>query len=443
MQASLLGLGFLASLTLGLSDPSAAPEPLRISGGIESKECAWPPVHFMAVHPLANPQSEGACTATLIHPRVVLFAAHCGSPIRLFFKNRMTNPKGRVIKEDAIEKSFVNKSFKVASDVHVDWAVAVLKEPVTDTPIIPMATGCELAMLQKTGSPVVMAGGSPNNGKAAESYVIRWGNTKISSANGSVIHIGAGDPTACTGDSGGPLLAQLPDKSWRTIGITSTMTGSCGSPMASNNYAQINADLIRWVIKKSGINVSPCHSPDGDPTPSKACDTFMAYAGDPSNPQGDYKKFCAGAKVEPVRNACGVPKSEDVDEGNDGSDGDESSSSGNGGTSTTETDKDSTEKETAGSSESSPDDTDQDENQEPSDDASNTEDSEEQNDEESSDSSEEDDADVPEDTSNPKPSPKRGCISAESGFRTQTFAGLLMLLVGLSRKRNDLRPPNK
>lgn len=328
---------------LALSVLSAAPlagaqDASRVTGGVDSKACAWPPLHFMEVIPLGetDPDKKGACTATLIHPRVVLYAAHCGKPVRLIFKNKATNAEGRIVLAKDIEKHVINRNFRVASDVHVDWAAAVLKKPITDTPVIPMATGCELGMLQKQGGPVIMAGGSPNDADVAEAYVIRWAKTKIGGLSGSVIHMGAGDPTACGGDSGGPLLAKLPDGSWRTIGITSTKTGECGSPSASNNYSQINAKMIAWVIEKTGINVSPCHTPEGVQTPSKACDEFMAYAGDPNAPKGVYDNYCADAKVQPVRNACNVPESKKDEPGEDesssttGSTEDEESSTSSG-----------------------------------------------------------------------------------------------------------------
>lgn len=431
-----MSVGLLATLALGLGDTALAQDS-RITGANDSKPCAWPPVHFMAVRPLADPNGEGACTATLIHPRVILFAAHCGKPIRLLFKNTAISKEGRVVLEEGIEKSFVNKNFKVASDVHVDWGVAVLKEPITDTPIIPMATGCELAKLQKSGSPVIMAGGSPNNSNTAEAYVMRWAKTKIARASGSVIHIGAGDPTACKGDSGGPLLAQLPDNSWRTVGITATLMGSCGSPGASNNYAQINERMIKWVIEKTGINVSPCHTPEGKPTPSKACDAFMAYAGDPNDPLGKYDNFCADAKVEPVRNACGIPKSEDAGgEETGGEEGSTSEGAETAGEDTSTSEGDDTGDTGESGDESGKDDTSKEDSTEPTPDESETPDPDEKkpskddpSEENGSDKKDEEESEDPKQSSGQKSTSGSGCssVAGQSGFGYLGALGVLLL----------------
>src|SRR5690606_6296634 len=126
----------------------------------------------------------------------------------------------------------------------------VLKEPVVGIPVTPIASGCELQELQRSGAAVRFVGFSPNN--TMDNYRLKWAKTAISSISEGVMQAGGAGITACPGDSGGPLMGLLPDGSWRTIGVTSTLSGACGGSGSFNSYSRIRKAMIDWVEAGTG-----------------------------------------------------------------------------------------------------------------------------------------------------------------------------------------------
>lgn len=333
----------------------------RIVGGVDAKPCAWPGQVMMIVQQPNG--SRGTCTGTLVHPKLVLYSAHCGVPEQLIFGEKVKDSLHLLEKD--IESYKVNPDWRSVNDIPQDFAYVVLKEPLTALVPTPVAVGCERAEGEKRGHPICMAGYSANNTDDSEQVYLRWGRNKIGSLRSGTIEIFAGtqSATACSGDSGGPLLHKLPDGSWRTMGITSTLQGSCGSPSAVNRYTHITPRVLDWIEKNSGIDIAPCVDSDGKPTPSAACDALMAYAGDPSNPQGKRSDVCKAAKAKPARAFCKIPKSEDNSESGssttqgEGSDSstEEESSTGEGSSpdqSNTDSGEQSSSEEETGSDES-------------------------------------------------------------------------------------------
>ena len=60
-----------ALLSLAPADLSTTPTYPQVAGGEEVLECAW-------IDTVAVTGGGGLCTGSLVHPRVVVYAAHCG-----------------------------------------------------------------------------------------------------------------------------------------------------------------------------------------------------------------------------------------------------------------------------------------------------------------------------------------------------------------------------
>lgn len=414
-----------------------------IIGGQDGKMCAWPSLVMMVVN---QPNGQkGVCSGTLVHPKLILYAAHCGSPDQLIFGESLRG--ATILKEDAVESYKVHPKWRSVSDIVHDVAYVVLKKPLDKVPTIPVFAGCERAQGNKQGRSVRLAGFSSNNSDDGRQVFLRWGENKISGLSGGVAMVTdrGGSAIACAGDSGGPLLFQLEDKSWRTMGITSTLQGGCGQPGAINRYTHINDRIVQWVESNSGVDITPCFDASGQPTPSKACDSLRAYAGNPSAPQGEREDLCITAPTKAAGNFCQVPKSKDDPGEEEGS----SSSTGEEDSTDSTSNPDST---TTGERSEDPDETSESTKEEPSDEGSedttksSEEDEESSEDPEQTEPSEKPDSKKnkkgdPVDTDKPattKPKPK-GCQLAQPSTPTRTFGLLGIGLFFGWRRRHKAR----
>jgi hypothetical protein len=287
-------------LLLGFPRPGLAAEPDAIEAnarapliahGQVAAPCAWPTTVSVA--------GAGQCSGTLIHPRVVVYAAHCGGGSKTIrFGEDALAPAVAATASDCE----AYPDYGGADDQGHDWAYCVLDEEITELPVTPPLFGCETAVLE-VGREVALVGFGVD--VDAEAGIKRWAATSLVAVTPSNNTTLVGDPDSpgvpsiCSGDSGGPALVQLDDDSWRTFGIASTVVGDCGGYGAHSMLS----GAIPWIEWASGIDVTPCHTVDGAWAPSPACAGAHAQAAGLGS--GAWSNWCLGTEASDRSRTCG------------------------------------------------------------------------------------------------------------------------------------------
>jgi MYXO-CTERM domain-containing protein len=288
-----MALGGVLASSAHASGPAEPTSP-RIFGGQEASTCQWPTTALVTA-------SGSLCSSVLIHPELVVTAAHCidldDPPFDIKFGELHYSP------EQKVKVDFCKRSPNYSGEVGgYDIAFCKLAEPVEEIPPTPVPYGCETSIVQY-GWPVTIVGfGRPDDENQAGTK--RFAETSIlSPVNDDTLEvmIGENGSTACNGDSGGPAYVQYPtDGSWHAIAIVSGGVPGCG--LAGRSYVLIEP-WIPWMELASGLDLTPCHDRDGTWNPGPRCGRFAI---DPLQDGVSWGDWCASAVSGP-NETCGEP----------------------------------------------------------------------------------------------------------------------------------------
>lgn len=272
----------------GLPTDAELPPTSEIYGGTDVAACGWPTTVSLG----------GSCSGTLVHERVVIYAAHCGSnysSVRL--GESIEGGQGRTVQTQQC-KIFPGGEPGEGND----FAYCTLAQPVTDVPLVPILMGCEAEDHLVSGQQVTVVGfGNADTGPYGVKRQVTTTINSITADNEA--HIGGGGKDSCQGDSGGPVFVQVEDGSWRVFGITS-YGGACGT----GGYYSMMHRGMDWFESQTGYDLTPCHDADGTWNPGPDCGTFPMTPGTGS---GTWASGCSGGAATGYSGACGAPYADD------------------------------------------------------------------------------------------------------------------------------------
>jgi MYXO-CTERM domain-containing protein len=267
-------------------ETTPTPSPVPILGGDVVEPCGFPTAVSLG----------GSCTATLVHPRVVVYAAHCGDQVPwIRFGDRIEDAPGFEVVPERCETHPIGQ-FGFGTDA----AYCLLAEPVEGIPSVPPLMGCEAEAALQVGQPVTAVGYGTSDDELEPYGIKRFLDTEITALSWDEVFIGGVDEGVCYGDSGGPTYAQAADGSWRSFGITSWGQPGCGL----GGYLSTIPHNIEWIETASGIDITPCHDGAGNWDPSPECTGFdLSLHAD----GGDWAAGCEFGEVSGWVDTCGAP----------------------------------------------------------------------------------------------------------------------------------------
>ncbi|MEM7156575.1 MAG: trypsin-like serine protease [Myxococcota bacterium] len=228
---------------------ATAADPSGIYGGVVSEPCAWPSAVSLGL---------GGCTGTLVHPEIVIYAAHCGTAWeRVYLGSRGT---GGSVDIDECHRS------PRWGEPGGDFAYCRLAEAVDDVPVVPILRPDEAWVLAPGHEVTIVGYGVNDRGAPCGSKL--EATTEIQAIEDGEVDLGREGVDACFGDSGGPAFIRLGDGSWRVFGAASHGDAECRGQTAYTDASM----HIDWVQSHAEV-VLPGEAAGVDPAVgAPACD---------------------------------------------------------------------------------------------------------------------------------------------------------------------------
>lgn len=262
MRAASLKACSIAMLAIACGSPETATQnsKLDIYGGSKVEKGEW-----RSTVAITN-NGTMFCSGTVVHPRLVITAAHCvrtiGNARSLGVYVGLGREGGQVQQITAVEKFAYSPRYSQGFNGWNDIAYLKLAEDINvleeNIPQI-LTKPEEMEEILQVGKTVRLVGyGVRDDRGFGLKYEV---DAPITSFNSNEVKIGRNGRDSCQGDSGGPAYGQLEDGSWRVFGVVSR-GGRCGT---GGIWGRMSANIC-WVQSSSEVDLAlpegTCEEPE-------------------------------------------------------------------------------------------------------------------------------------------------------------------------------------
>ena len=240
---------------------------------------------------VTNNGNQSICSGAFLAKNVLVTAAHCvensqhalsqdiwtvepGEKVSSILEPTATRPE---ITQVLVGGDFTNTGGNSANDI----AYIIYKNDFENAEPIKTATYSQLQTFTQNTKIFGLGSGyvyetQESFSETPRKYELSWPNIKLS-ATAQTVTLNSQYASACVGDSGGPIIGQLPDNSKVLIGVLSGISNvknSCGTTDQSGQYSQLAtlAYPYQSVVSPYLNKIEPSSSakPSASPTITKS-----------------------------------------------------------------------------------------------------------------------------------------------------------------------------